>query len=88
VVAEEQSDRMKRCEICERAEFGELVYASARPSAGVIFVKFQRHMRHAKPAAVLEPMVQLGKRLSSGCAVVEPDRVRVGKRPQSQGPPQ
>ncbi|HEY6418240.1 MAG TPA: DUF5615 family PIN-like protein [Candidatus Binataceae bacterium] len=39
--------------ITEDADFGELVYARGRPSAGVILVKFDRRTRHAKPAVVV-----------------------------------
>jgi predicted nuclease of predicted toxin-antitoxin system len=67
--------------ITEDRDFGELVYASGRPTAGVIFVKFHSHARRAKPQAVLEAVTKLGERLRGGFAVVEPGRVRLGKRP-------
>jgi len=35
--------------ITEDRDFGELVYASARPTAGVVFVKFHSHARRSKP---------------------------------------
>jgi predicted nuclease of predicted toxin-antitoxin system len=73
----------QRVLITEDADFGELVYARGQPSAGVIFVKFHRRARHVKPAAVVEAVAQLGARLRGGFTVVEPGRLRVGRRPRS-----
>lgn len=70
-----------RIVVTEDRDFGELVYGSGRPNAGVIFVKFHSRARRAKPAAVLEAVAKLGDRLRGGFAVVEPGRVRIGKRP-------
>ena len=67
--------------ITEDADFGELVYACGRPSVGVIFVKFDRRARRAKPAAVVEAVAKLGARLRDGFAVIAPGRARVAKRP-------
>lgn len=67
--------------ISEDADFGELLYARGRPSAGVIFVKFDSRARRAKPGAVVEAVAKLGERLRNGFAVIEPGRVRVAKRP-------
>ena len=66
----------------EDRDFGELVYARGRRWAGVIFVKFHSRVRCAKPAAVVEAVAKLGVRLQDGFVVVEPGRVRVGRRPQ------
>ena len=68
--------------ITEDHDFGELVYARRRQSAGVVFVKFHSHARRAKPAAVVETVAKLGVRLQDSFVVVEPGRVRVGRRPQ------
>jgi predicted nuclease of predicted toxin-antitoxin system len=72
----------RRVLITEDRDFGELVYAHGRQSAGVIFVKFHSRVRRAKPAAVVEAVAKLGVRLQGGFVVVEPGRVRVGRRPQ------
>jgi predicted nuclease of predicted toxin-antitoxin system len=71
----------KRVLITEDSDFGELVYARRRPSLGVIFVKFDSRARLAKPAAVVEAVTKLGRRLRDGYTVVEPGRVRLAKRP-------
>lgn len=70
-----------RIVITEDRDFGELVYGSGRSTAGVIFVKFHSRARRAKPEAVLDAITKLGPRLRGGFAVVEPGRVRLGKRP-------
>jgi predicted nuclease of predicted toxin-antitoxin system len=67
--------------ITEDRDFGELVYARGQSAAGVIFVKFPSQVRQAKPAAVVEALARLGARLREGFIVVEPGRVRVGRRP-------
>ena len=71
----------RRVLITEDSDFGKLVYARGNPSPGIIFVKFHTRVRHSKPAAVLEAVKKLGDRLRGGFAVVEPGRVRLGKRP-------
>jgi predicted nuclease of predicted toxin-antitoxin system len=73
----------RRVLITEDADFGELVYARGQPAAGVIFVKFHRRARRAKPGAVVKAVAKLGERLREGFAVIEPGRVRVGRRPRS-----
>jgi predicted nuclease of predicted toxin-antitoxin system len=72
----------RRVLITEDRDFGELVYARGRRSAGVIFVKFHSRVRQAKPAAVVEAVTKLGARLQDAFVVVEPGRVRIGRRPQ------
>jgi predicted nuclease of predicted toxin-antitoxin system len=79
----ERAFNERRVLITEDADFGELVYAHGQPSAGVIFVKFHRRARHAKPVAVVEAVAKLGERLRDSFTVVEAGRVRVGRRPRS-----
>ena len=73
----------RRVLITEDRDFGELVYARGRQSAGVIFLKFHSRARRTKPAAVVEAVTKLGARLQDGFVVVEPGRVRLGRRPQA-----
>ncbi len=72
----------RRVLITEDRDFGELVYARGRQSAGVILVKFHGRARRAKPAAVVEAVAKLGVRLQDAFVVVEPGQVRIGRRPQ------
>lgn len=77
----ERAFNERRVLITEDRDFGELVYARGRSSAGVVFVKFPGRARRLKPAAVVEAVAKLGARLRDGFAVVEPGRVRLARRP-------
>jgi predicted nuclease of predicted toxin-antitoxin system len=69
----------RRVLITEDRDFGELVYARGRAAAGVILVS---SVRRAKAASVAEAVAKLGPRLHDAFAVVEPGRVRLGRRRQ------
>jgi hypothetical protein len=71
----------KRVLLTEDHDFGELVYARGRSSAGIVLVRFHGRARLAKPAAVVEAVAKLGPRLHGGFAVVEPGPVRLGRTP-------
>jgi len=67
--------------ITEDRDFGELVYARGRSSAGVILLRFHSRVRQAKAATVVEAVLKLGSRLEGRFTVVEPGRVRISGRP-------
>ena len=67
--------------ITEDRDFGELVYARGRPSAGVILVRFPSRARRAKSATVIQAVSKLGSRLGDAFTVVEPGRLRISSRP-------
>jgi len=71
----------KRVLITEDRDFGELVYARGRSSAGVMLVRFPGRARRAKPATVVEAVAKLGSRLQDAFTVVEPGRLRICSRP-------
>ncbi len=71
----------KRVLVTEDHDFGELVYARGRSTAGVLLVRFHSRARRAKPATVVEAVAKLGSRLQGAFAVVEPGRVRLSGRP-------
>ena len=71
----------KRVLITEDRDFGQLVYARGRSSAGVILVRFDSRARRAKPATVVEAVTKLESRLRDAFTVVEPGRVRISGRP-------
>jgi len=71
----------KRVLITEDRDFGELVYARGRSSAGVILVRFDNRARRAKPPTVLEAVAKLGSRLHDTFTVIEAGRVRISSRP-------
>lgn len=77
----ERAVNEKRVLITEDRDFGELVYARGRSSAGVILVRFHSRARRAKPPTVVEAVAKLGLRLRNAFTVVEPGRVRISGRP-------
>ena len=77
----ERALKEKRVLITEDRDFGELVYARGRSSAGVILVRFPSLARRAKSATVVEAVSRLGSRLRDTFTVVEPGRVRISSRP-------
>ncbi|HKV23841.1 MAG TPA: DUF5615 family PIN-like protein [Candidatus Acidoferrum sp.] len=76
----EQALRDERVLITEDLDFGNLVFARGRPTAGVILIRFPASARHGKPATVVEAVAKLGARLQNAFVVVEPGRVRIGFR--------
>ena len=77
----ERAVNEKRVLITEDRDFGELVYARGRSSAGVILVRFHSRARHAKTATVVEAVAKLGSRLRDAFTVIEAGRVRISSRP-------
>ena len=67
--------------VTEDRDFGELVFARGRSSAGVLLVRFTSRARHAKPSTVVDAVSRLGERLREAFTVVEPGQVRVSSRP-------
>jgi predicted nuclease of predicted toxin-antitoxin system len=64
-----QQDRIL---VTEDKDFGQLVYASGQPSAGVILLRFPAGVRSQMAAAVLELLRRYGDTLAGGFAVVQP----------------
>ena len=77
----ERALKEKRVLITEDRDFGELIYARGRSSAGVILVRFPSRARRAKSATVIEAVSKLGSRLGDAFTVVEPGRLRISSRP-------
>jgi predicted nuclease of predicted toxin-antitoxin system len=77
----ERALNAQRVLITEDRDFGELVYARGRSSAGVILVRFDNRARQAKPATVVEAVAKLGSRLHGAFTVIEAGRVRINSRP-------
>jgi predicted nuclease of predicted toxin-antitoxin system len=67
----------QRILLTEDKDFGQLVFASAYQSAGVILVRFPTQARSALPQVVLNFVGQEGSRLTGRFAVVEPGRTRI-----------
>lgn len=71
----------KRVLITEDRDFGELIYARGRPTAGVVLVRFPSRARHAKVRAVTEVVSRFNSRLAGAFTVVAPGQVRISSRP-------
>lgn len=72
--------REGRVLLTEDKDFGQLVYASARLSAGVILIRFPGAMRGQLPGMVLN-LVREREDLAGCFAVVQPGRIRVRRTP-------
>lgn len=75
----DQAVREGRVLITEDKDFGQLVYAGARESSGIILLRFPANAREVLPALVHETIHRLGERLIGSFVVVEPNRVRIGR---------
>ena len=73
--------RDDRVLLTEDKDFGQLVYASVRPSAGVILLRFPGNARKQLPGAVLDFIRKRQDRLAGCFAVVQPGRIRVRRTP-------
>ena len=67
--------------LTEDKDFGQLVYADARDSNGVILLRFPPSAREALASLVQETIQRLGDRLTDSFVVLEPNRVRIGRSP-------
>jgi predicted nuclease of predicted toxin-antitoxin system len=74
--------REGRIFLTEDSDFGQLVYAAGRPSAGVIFLRFPATARAALSAAVLDLVATHGEKLFRRFVVLQPGRVRIGGSPE------
>lgn len=66
--------------LTEDKDFGELVYAAGQKSCGVILIRFRASARSAMAEAVVEAVNRLGASLTSQFAVIQPGRIRIGRR--------
>src|SRR3972149_4347450 len=73
--------RDERLLITEDKDFGQLVYANARASGGVVFLRFPAKARAAMAKAVVELVRRRGDHLLGRFVVVQPGRIRIGKEP-------
>ena len=74
--------RDERLLITEDKDFGQLVYANARASGGVVFLRFPAKARAAMAKAVVELVRRRGDHLLGRFVVVQPGRIRIGKEPR------
>lgn len=67
----------QRILLTEDKDFGQLVFAAARQSAGVIFIRWPVSARRTLGAALVDLVAKNGESLHGAFAVVEPGRVRL-----------
>ncbi|MBI3799268.1 MAG: DUF5615 family PIN-like protein [Deltaproteobacteria bacterium] len=73
--------RERRVLVTEDKDFGQLVYANARASGGVILIRFPGNARAALPKAVMDLVNEKGEQLIGCFVVVQPGRIRIGRSP-------
>jgi predicted nuclease of predicted toxin-antitoxin system len=77
----ELSVRERRVLLTEDKDFGQLVYAGAHESNGVVLIRFPSANRADLPSKALQAIQSLGDRLLGAFIVLEPNRVRIGRPP-------
>lgn len=70
--------REQRVLLTEDKDFGQLVYANARPSSGVIFIRYPANVRKTLPHAVVSFVKSATVRLAGSFVVLSPGRIRIG----------
>jgi predicted nuclease of predicted toxin-antitoxin system len=69
----------RRILLTEDKDFGQLVYAAARSTGGVVFIRFPATARTGLAATVVELFAGHGPELVRSFAVVQPGRVRISR---------
>lgn len=69
--------------LTEDKDFGRLVYARARSTSGVLFLRFPARARSAMARTVVELVRRQGDRLVGRFVVVQPGRVRIRRTAES-----
>ena len=75
--------REGRIFLTEDRDFGQLVYATAKPAPGVILVRFPSNARSSLPTMIVEMVARHGEKLADRFVVVEPGRIRFSLMPSS-----
>ena len=70
--------------LTEDKDFGQLVYASAEASPGVVLIRYPASARQSLPPATLELIRYRGEQLRDGIVVLQRGRVRI-RRPRRRG---
>lgn len=73
--------REERVLLTEDKDFGQLVYAGAHDSNGVILIRFPTTDRAELSGKALQAIQSLGDRLVGAFIVLEPNRIRIGRPP-------
>lgn len=82
VIAE--ANREQRILLTEDKDFGWLVFVSARPTAGVVLIRFAG-ARAALAEAIVELALRRAGEIAGAFTVVDPGRFRILRPPDSRG---
>ena len=70
--------REQRVLLTEDKDFGQLVYANAQPSSGVIFIRYPANLRTTLPNTVVTFIEKAEAQLTGSFVVLSPGRIRIG----------
>ena len=70
--------REQRILLTEDKDFGQLVYANAQPSGGIILIRYPANVRTTLPHAVVSFVKSATARLAGSFVIFSPGRIRVG----------
>jgi predicted nuclease of predicted toxin-antitoxin system len=73
--------RQRRILLTEDKDLGQLVFAQAQPSGGVLFIRYPAAARRTLPKVILDLVAEVGSDLSGCFVVVQPGRIRMVRRP-------
>ena len=73
--------REQRIFLTEDRDFGQLVYAAAKPTIGVVLLRYPTTVRAGLPSLVVDLVARHGDKLLGRFVVVQPGCVRFGSVP-------
>jgi predicted nuclease of predicted toxin-antitoxin system len=73
--------RERRILLTEDSDFGQLVYATAKQTAGVMLLRFPSSPRDNLPTLIVDIIADNEARLDERFVVVQPGRIRFGRKP-------
>ena len=73
--------RQRRILLTEDKDFGQLVFAHAQTSGGVMFIRYPAAARRMLPKVILDLVAEVGSDLNGCFVVVQPGRIRMVRRP-------
>ena len=73
--------RERRIFVTEDRDFGQLVYAAAKPEPGVILIRYPSTARTDLPAILVDLVATHAEKMAGRFTVVQPGRIRLGGRP-------
>jgi len=77
----ELASRERRVLLTEDKDFGQLVFAAATSTSGVIFIRYPATARSLLPQIILDLVKIEQERLFGSFVVVQPSRIRISRGP-------